>query len=178
MKKITTLVFTLAFIAISTAPLQGATSNINSSNVKRGLDSTFKNPTSYSSSVSNNSPTDFKYMPKTVDYQGMPAALKLAVNVESPAGGGVPIGTIISWPVKCNPEEMYTIGEPCPNGVEVTDAVFSSLNLNAHNTKVSKWLECNGQTINASVYPELSALMGTILDKQNGWHIISNRRLF
>jgi hypothetical protein len=47
-----------------------------------------------------------------------------AVNV----GGGVPIGTIVAWPVATNPSDW------------------------------EKWLECNGQAIDAAVYPELAAL--------------------
>lgn len=44
--------------------------------------------------------------------------------------GSIPVGTIIAWPVANNPEGA------------------------------DKWLECNGQSISASVYPELVALMG------------------
>lgn len=43
------------------------------------------------------------------------------------SSGGVPVGTIVAWPVAKNPEDM------------------------------DKWLECNGQTVNATVYPELLA---------------------
>lgn len=46
------------------------------------------------------------------------------------SSGGVPVGTIVAWPVAKNPEDM------------------------------DKWLECNGQTVNATVYPELFALLG------------------
>lgn len=52
------------------------------------------------------------------------------VAVEAKSSGGVPVGTIISWPVATNPEDM------------------------------DNWLECNGQNISPSVYPELYALMG------------------
>jgi len=52
------------------------------------------------------------------------------VQVRAKTSGGVPIGTIVAWPVATNPADW------------------------------DKWLECNGQTINASVYPELAALMG------------------
>ena len=53
------------------------------------------------------------------------------VAVEAKSSGGVPVGTIISWPVATNPEDM------------------------------DNWLECNGQSISPSVYPELFALMGS-----------------
>lgn len=52
------------------------------------------------------------------------------VAVEAKSSGGVPVGTIISWPVATNPEDM------------------------------DNWLECNGQNISPSVYPELYALIG------------------
>lgn len=52
------------------------------------------------------------------------------VEVKAKGSGGVPVGTIISWPVSQNPEDM------------------------------DNWLECNGQSISRSVYPELYALLG------------------
>lgn len=52
------------------------------------------------------------------------------IHVAAKSSGGVPVGTIIAWPVATNPEDM------------------------------DKWLECNGQTINPTVYPELAALIG------------------
>jgi hypothetical protein len=42
----------------------------------------------------------------------------------------VPIGTIVAWPVEKNPADWH------------------------------KWLECDGQTIDPAVYPELAALAG------------------
>ena len=57
-----------------------------------------------------------------------------AVNV----GGGVPIGTIVAWPVATNPSDW------------------------------EKWLECNGQAIDAAVYPELRALVGTAVPDLRG----------
>ena len=53
------------------------------------------------------------------------------VAVEAKSSGGVPVGTIISWPVATNPEDM------------------------------DNWLECNGQNISPSVYPELFAVVGS-----------------
>lgn len=41
------------------------------------------------------------------------------------SGGGVPVGTVIAWPYSSNPSDW------------------------------DKWLECNGQTITQSAYPEL-----------------------
>ena len=59
----------------------------------------------------------------------------VSVSAESP--DETPIGTVISCPfAKCKGEEAIT-GEGYP-----------------------KWLECNGQVINATTYPELSALVG------------------
>lgn len=47
------------------------------------------------------------------------------VEVKAKGSGGVPVGTIISWPVATNPEDM------------------------------DNWLECNGQSISPSVWPGL-----------------------
>ncbi|GAB1255380.1 phage tail protein [Desulfovibrio falkowii] len=52
------------------------------------------------------------------------------VAVKAKGSGGVPVGTIISWPVATNPDDM------------------------------DNWLECNGQSISQSVYPELFAVVG------------------
>ncbi len=52
------------------------------------------------------------------------------VAVKAKGAGGVPVGTIISWPVATDPEDM------------------------------DNWLECNGQSISQSVYPELFAVLG------------------
>ena len=46
-------------------------------------------------------------------------------------GSGVPVGMILAWPVGQNPEDM------------------------------DNWLECNGQSISPSVYPELFAVVGS-----------------
>ena len=54
------------------------------------------------------------------------------VSVEANAISGVPVGTIITWPVATNPEGWDE----------------------------GKWLECNGQTISQTVYPVLFALVG------------------
>lgn len=52
------------------------------------------------------------------------------IEVKAKGVGGVPVGTIIAWPVATNPEDM------------------------------DKWLECNGQAVNPTAYPELFALIG------------------
>ena len=53
------------------------------------------------------------------------------VEVKAKGSGGVPVGMILAWPVGQNPEDM------------------------------DNWLECNGQSISPSAYPELFALMGS-----------------
>ena len=60
------------------------------------------------------------------------------VAVEAKSSGGVPVGTIISWPVATNPEDM------------------------------DNWLECNGQSISPSVYPELFAVVGNSVPDLRG----------
>ena len=52
------------------------------------------------------------------------------IQVVAESSGGVPVGTIIAWPVAANPKDA------------------------------DKWLECNGQAVNAAVYPELAAIVG------------------
>ena len=52
------------------------------------------------------------------------------LNMSAKGGGGVPIGSIIAWPVTTDPEDM------------------------------ENWLECNGQAVNAAMYPELRAVIG------------------
>ena len=53
------------------------------------------------------------------------------VEVKAKGSGGVPVGMILAWPVGQNPEDM------------------------------DNWLECNGQSISPSVYPELFAVLGS-----------------
>lgn len=52
------------------------------------------------------------------------------VVVEAKGTGGVPVGTIVAWPVATNPSDW------------------------------DNWLECNGQTIDPAVYPALRSLIG------------------
>ncbi|MDR2744702.1 MAG: phage tail protein, partial [Desulfovibrio sp.] len=47
------------------------------------------------------------------------------IPIVAKSSGGVPVGTVVAWPVATNPADM------------------------------DKWLECNGQTISSTVYPEL-----------------------
>ena len=58
------------------------------------------------------------------------------VKVTAKPISSIPVGTIISWPVAQNPADWQN-----PDG--------------SYN-----WLECNGQTISQTAYPELFALMG------------------
>ena len=52
------------------------------------------------------------------------------VSAVAPSGGAVPVGTVITWPFASHPDGWSE----------------------------GKWLECNGQTITSSAYPELYAL--------------------
>lgn len=52
------------------------------------------------------------------------------VAVKAKGSGGVPVGMILAWPVGQNPEDM------------------------------DNWLECNGQSVSQSAYPELFAVVG------------------
>ena len=63
--------------------------------------------------------------------------MTVAVEAKN-AGGGVPVGTIVAWPVASNPEDM------------------------------DNWLECNGQAVSQAVYPELFALVGARVPDYRG----------
>ena len=67
---------------------------------------------------------------------------KIAVTAKSI--GGVPVGTIISWPVAQNPHDFQN-----------SDGTYN-------------WLECNGQSFNTTVYPELFALVGPTVPDLRG----------
>ena len=58
------------------------------------------------------------------------------VAVIAKGTSSIPVGTIISWPVAQNPADWQN-----------SDGSYN-------------WLECNGQSISRTVYPELFALMG------------------
>jgi hypothetical protein len=60
------------------------------------------------------------------------------VSVVAKSSGGVPVGTVVAWPVATNPPDM------------------------------DKWLECNGQSISSTVYPELYALIGGTVPDYRG----------
>ena len=55
-----------------------------------------------------------------------------------PMAAGIPVGTVISWPVTSNPADA------------------------------DKWLDCNGQAITAAAYPELFALVGANVPDYRG----------
>ena len=59
-----------------------------------------------------------------------------AVEVTAKATSSISVGTIIAWPVAQNPADWQN-----------SDGSYN-------------WLECNGQSISQTVYPELFALMG------------------
>ena len=59
-----------------------------------------------------------------------------AVEVTAKATSSIPVGTIIAWPVAQNPADWQN-----------SDGSYN-------------WLECNGQSISQTVYPELFALIG------------------
>ena len=59
-----------------------------------------------------------------------------AVEVTAKATSSIPVGTIISWPVAQNPADWQN-----------SDGSYN-------------WLECSGQSISKTVYPELFALIG------------------
>ena len=58
------------------------------------------------------------------------------VEVTAKATSSIPVGTIIAWPVAQNPADWQN-----------SDGSYN-------------WLECNGQSISKTVYPELFALVG------------------
>lgn len=58
------------------------------------------------------------------------------VTVKAKGTSSIPVGTIIAWPVATNPSDWQN-----------SDGTYN-------------WLECNGQSISASVYPELFAVVG------------------
>jgi len=66
------------------------------------------------------------------------------IPITAVASSGFPIGFIGIWPLAQNPPDMYdSSGNP-------------------------KWLECNGQAINATLYPELAAMYGAAVPNYQG----------
>lgn len=63
-----------------------------------------------------------------------------SVTAVAPAGGSVPVGTVIHWPFSGNPEGWSE----------------------------GKWLECNGQSISSATYPELYAVAGSTVPDLRG----------
>lgn len=67
--------------------------------------------------------------------EGAPrASLQVPLSSKGGGGGGVPVGGIIAWPLAADPKDE------------------------------GKWLECNGQMVDAAKYPKLAALMATVPD--------------
>ncbi|MBQ7649996.1 MAG: tail fiber protein, partial [Victivallales bacterium] len=66
------------------------------------------------------------------------------VTVEAKSSGGVPVGTIIAWPVATNPEDM------------------------------DNWLECNGQSVDKTAFPELFAVVGAKVPDLRGIFLRGN----
>jgi hypothetical protein len=62
----------------------------------------------------------------------------IPIFIEAESIGGVPVGTVVAWPVGTNPADW------------------------------SKWLECDGHTINAATYPELVAMVGSRVPDYRG----------
>ena len=58
------------------------------------------------------------------------ATLASLNDITAKSSGGNPVGTIIAWPVAQNPEDM------------------------------ENWLECDGQAVNQTAYPELYSIIG------------------
>ena len=66
-----------------------------------------------------------------------------SVTAVAPAGSSVPVGTVIQWPFSGNPEGWSE----------------------------GKWLECNGQSISSSNYPELYAIAGSNVPDFRGFFL-------
>jgi hypothetical protein len=61
------------------------------------------------------------------------------LGVKAKGGGsGVPVGTVVAWPVSSNPSDW------------------------------SNWLECNGQSISSTAYPDLYAVIGGTVPDYRG----------
>jgi hypothetical protein len=61
------------------------------------------------------------------------------VAIKAASAGGVPVGTVVAWPIATNPADM------------------------------DKWLECNGQSVSSSVYPELCVVLVTPMVEPLFW---------
>ena len=66
------------------------------------------------------------------------------VQITAKATSSIPVGTVISWPVATDPTDMQN-----PDGTY-------------------NWLECNGQSISQTVYPELFAIIGAKVPDYRG----------
>ena len=71
-------------------------------------------------------------------YAGLDSTSFTPPETIEPSGGGVPVGTIVAWPVATNPKDA------------------------------AKWLECNGQAVSQAVYPKLYAIVGPTVPDYRG----------
>lgn len=69
------------------------------------------------------------------------------VQVTAKATSSIPVGTVISWPVATDPADMQN-----PDGTY-------------------NWLECNGQSVSQTVYPELFAVIGGKTPDYRSWFL-------
>ena len=63
------------------------------------------------------------------------------VQITAKATSSIPVGTVVAWPSAANPADMQN-----------ADGTYN-------------WLECNGQSVSQTVYPELFAIIGGVLPK-------------
>ena len=66
------------------------------------------------------------------------------VQITAKATSSIPVGTVVTWPSGANPADMQN-----PDGTY-------------------NWLECNGQSISQTVYPELFAVIGAKVPDYRG----------
>ncbi|HIX41427.1 MAG TPA: phage tail protein [Candidatus Desulfovibrio intestinigallinarum] len=66
------------------------------------------------------------------------------VQITAKATSSIPVGTVVTWPSGANPADMQN-----------ADGTYN-------------WLECNGQSISQTVYPELFAVIGAKVPDYRG----------
>ena len=69
------------------------------------------------------------------------------VQITAKATSSIPVGTVVTWPSGANPADMQN-----PDGTY-------------------NWLECNGQSISQTVYPELFAVIGGKTPDYRSWFL-------
>ena len=69
------------------------------------------------------------------------------VQITAKATSSIPVGTVVTWPSGANPADMQN-----PDGTY-------------------NWLECNGQSISQTVYPELFAVIGGKTPDYRDWFL-------